>query len=177
MIRYPRAFRCRDGRVVTVRPLERSDLEPLLEFFASLPEEDRLHLRVDVTQREIVRRRLSPLPHWNVLRLIALNGERIVAEASVAHRTYGFEAHVGEARLLVAESFRHCGLGSYLSRQLLAHGITENLEKVEVHLMDDQLPVIRFFERLGFERDGVLKDFVKDIRDRHHNLLIMSLRT
>lgn len=177
MVRYPRAFRCRDGRVVTVRPLERDDLQPLVEFFAALPDEDRLHLRVDVTQRDIVRRRLSPLTHWNVLRLIAVCGKRIVAEASMAHRTYGFEAHVGEARLLVAEDFRHCGLGSYLSRQLLAHGIIENIEKVEVHLMDDQLPVIRFFEKLGFEKDGVLKGFLKDIRDRPHNLLIMSLRT
>jgi len=177
MIRYPRAFKCRDGRVVAVRPLTPDDLEPLLEFFAALPEKDRLHLRVDVTQRDIVKRRLSPPPHWNALRLIALSDSRIVAEASIAHRTYGFESHVGEVRLIVAKDFRRTGLAYYMGRQILAHGIMENVERVEVHLMDDQIPVIRCFEKLGFEEEGVLKDFLKDIKGNYHNLLIMSLRT
>lgn len=177
MAYYPRAYKCRDGRVVAVRPLVRDDLEPLLRFFAALPEEDRLHLRVDVTQRDIVERRMMPPPHWNVVRLIAQQGPRIVAEASLANRSYGFGSHVGEERLLVAADFRHNGLGSYLARRMIGHAVAADLQKITVELMEDQTHVARFFEQLGFEREGVLADFVKDIRDRHHNLLVMSLRT
>jgi len=100
-----------------------------------------------------------------------------VAEASIEHRSFGFSAHVGEIRVIVAPDFRRTGLAGYLCRQLLAHGIAENLEKIEARLMEDQPAVIRFFEKLGFQRDGILKDFVKDIEGHNHDLLIMSLRT
>lgn len=176
MIQYPKAFRSRDGRVVQVRPLAPDDLRPLLLFFTSLPEADRLHLRVDVTRRDIVERRMFPPAHWNVLRLIALAGERIVAEASIEHRTYGFESHVGQVRLIVAPDFRSTGLAHYLGLQVLAHGVAENLAKIEAHLMRDQPAAIRCFEKLGFEPEGTLEGFVKDIDGNQHDLLILALR-
>jgi RimJ/RimL family protein N-acetyltransferase len=148
---------------------------PLLEFFVALPEDDRLHLRVDVTRRDIVERRMFPPPHWNVLRLVARAGGRIVAEASIEHRTYGFSAHVGQVRLIVAPELRGTGLAHFLGLQVLAHGVAENLAKIEVHLMHDQPAAIRCFERLGFEREGALEGFVKDVRGGYHDLLILSL--
>jgi RimJ/RimL family protein N-acetyltransferase len=159
-----------------VRPLAPEDLAPLLAFFAALPADDRLHLRVDVTQRDIVARRFIPPPHWNVLRLVALSGERLVAEASIEHRTYGFESHVGQVRLIVAPDFRGTGLAHYLGVQVLAHGVAENLARIEAHLMHDQAAAIRCFERLGFEPEGVLEGFVKDVHGNEHNLLVLSLR-
>lgn len=177
MPHYPRAFRCSDGRVVAVRPVGLEDLDRLMEFFGQLSAEDRLHLRVDVTERDLVRRRLTPPPHWSALRLVALQGERIVAEATVEHPAFGFEAHVGEMRLIVAADFRRTGLAHYLARQILAHGITEDLTQIEVHVMDDQPAVIRCFEKIGFERVGTLRGFVRDVAGRDHNLLILSLRT
>jgi len=175
--RYPRVFKCGNGKVVAVRPLAPDDLFPLLEFFARLPAEDRLHLRVDVTDRDIVERRMRPPSHWNVLRLVALCGERIVAEATIEHAAHGFSAHVGEIRVIVAPDFRRTGLAGYLCRQLLAHGAVENLEKIEVRLMRDQPAGQRFFEKLGFQEDGLLRGFVKDIEGKNHDLLVMSLRT
>ncbi|MFH1144699.1 MAG: GNAT family protein [Candidatus Eisenbacteria bacterium] len=177
MVRYPRAFKCGNGKVVAVRPLARDDLFALCEFFAQLPAENRLHLRVDVTDRDIVERRMTPPPHWNVLRLVALGGDRIVGEASIEHRLHGLSTHVGEIRVIVAPDFRRTGLAGYLCRQLLGHAVTENLEKIEAHLMSDQPAVCRFFEKLGFQKDGTLAGFVKDIEGRNHDLLIMSLRT
>jgi len=176
MVQYPKVFRCRDGRAVQVRPLVPEDLVPLLEFFAALPEGDRLHLRVDVARRDIVERRMFPPPHWNVLRLIALLGDRIVAEASIEHRTYGFASHLGQVRLILAPDVRGTGLAHFLGLQVLAHGVAENLVKIEAHLMHDQPAAIRCFEKLGFEREGALEGFVRDVRGGYHDLLIMSLR-
>ncbi len=177
MIRYPKVFKTRDGRVVLVRPATADDLDRLLDFFQRLPEEDRLYLRVDVTQRDIMVRRMNPPEHWSVLRLVPLFGEKIVGEAVIAHRAYGFESHVGEVRISIDPEFRRCGLATFLGHQIIAHAIVEDLEKLQAEIMDTQTPAIRCFEKLGFEKEGELKDFVKDIKGRCHNLLIMSLRT
>lgn len=176
MMRYPKAFRCQDGRTVLVRPAVPGDLDALLEFFNSLPEEDMLHLRVDVTQRDVMKRRMDPPPHWAAVRLIALFGNQVVAEASLARRTFGFESHVGEVRLLVGPDYRSSGLASFLGRQIFAHAIVMDLEKVEAEMMADDEDAIRCAEQLGFEREGLLERFVKDIKGNYHDLLIMSLR-
>jgi RimJ/RimL family protein N-acetyltransferase len=172
VIRYPKVYRSRSvQRAVVIRPATSDDVEALLKFFNDLPEEDRLHLRVDVTQREVMKRRMSPSPHWTVVRLIGLFGDRIVGEASL------FESHVGEIRLLVAREFRGTGLASYIGRQIFAHAINMGIEKIEGQMMEDEEHSVRCLESLGFEREGVLRNFVKDIKGNHHNLLIMSLRT
>ncbi len=177
MIRYPKVFRAKDGRAVVVRPSDTGDIDSLLSFFISLPEQDRLHLRVDVTQRDVMKRRMMPQPHWTTVRLIGVFGNDVVAEASIARRNYGFKSHTGEIRILVSEDFRSTGLASYLGRQLIAHSIVMDLEKIEAQMMEDDIHAVRLIEGLGFEREGILKDFVKDIKESYHNLLIMSLST
>ncbi len=177
MIRYPKVYRAKDGRAIVVRPSAAEDINPLLEFFSRLPEDDRLHLRVDVTQREVMRRRMLPRPHWEVVRLIGEFGDRVVAESSIAHRTYGFESHVGEVRVLVAPDFRGTGLATYLGRQLFAHAMLMDLQKVQACMMADDELAQRFAERLGFEPEGVLNSFVKDVQGNNHDLMVMSLST
>ncbi len=177
MIRYPKVFKGKDGRAVVVRLATSDDIEALLTFFTNLPEEDRLHLRVDVTQRDVMTRRMGPVPRWTVVRLIGLFGDQVVAEASISHRTYGFESHVGEMRLLVANDFRRSGLATFLGRQVFAHAIVMDLEKIEAEMMEDEDHAVCCAEELGFEREGVLKNFVKDIKGNYHDLLIMSLYT
>jgi len=175
VIRYPKVFRARDGRAIVVKTATPDDINPLLTFFTSLPEENRMHLRVDVTQRDVMRRRMTPPPRWSVVRLIGQFGDQVVAEASLSHRTYGLESHVGEVRLLVADDLRGTGLATFLGRQILAHAVIMDLEIIEAQLMEDDLHAVRCAERLGFEREGVLENFVKDIKGNYHNLLIMSL--
>jgi RimJ/RimL family protein N-acetyltransferase len=177
VIRYPKVFRVKDGRAIVVRPAGPGDLDPLLTFFNNLPEEDRMHLRVDVTERDVMKRRMLPQAHWTTVRLIGSFGDQIVAEASIARRNYGFDSHIGETRILIAEDFRSTGLAGYLGRQMIAHSIVMDLEKVEAHMMEDDIHAVRLAERIGFEREGVLKDFVKDIKGNYHDLLIMSLST
>lgn len=177
MIRYPKVYRAQDGRAVVVRPAGPGDVDGLLDFFNALPDGDRMHLRVDVTQRDVMKRRMMPQAHWRTVRLIGIFGDRVVAECSLAHRIYGFESHVGEVRLLIAEDFRSTGLATYLGRKILAHAIVMDLEKVEAQMMEDDIESLRLIESLGFEREGVLKDFVKDIKGNYHDLLIMSLST
>jgi RimJ/RimL family protein N-acetyltransferase len=132
---------------------------------------------VDVTQRDVMKRRLGPFRRWDVVRLVALFGDRVVGESSIAHRNYGFESHVGDLRLLVDPGFRSSGLATFLGRRIFAHAIDMDLEKIEAEVMEDDVHAVRCAEELGFEREGVLKGFVKDIKGNYHDLLIMALST
>ena len=60
-----KAVTLRDGRSVAVRTLTKDDVDRSLAFFCSLPPEDRRYLRVDVTRRELVERRIDDMSASN----------------------------------------------------------------------------------------------------------------
>ena len=51
---YPKTFRLKDGSTVDLRLMTKDDLKGLLAFFKELPEEDRMFLKEDVTQPQLV---------------------------------------------------------------------------------------------------------------------------
>jgi acetyl-CoA synthetase len=55
MAAYPKEISFRDGSTATVRPLEPGDADGLLEFFLSVPEEDRFFLKDDVASPAQIR--------------------------------------------------------------------------------------------------------------------------
>jgi hypothetical protein len=71
----------KDGSEVLIRPLTEEDLERSLAFFTSLGEEDRAYLRVDVTKREVVERRIQAMETGMVKRLVGLVDNHIVARS------------------------------------------------------------------------------------------------
>ena len=52
---YPKEVALKDGSTVTLRPMVARDEAALLEFFQSLSEGERLYLRDNVTDPEVVR--------------------------------------------------------------------------------------------------------------------------
>ena len=50
----------KDGTDVTIRRLTPADIDPLMDFYAALPAEDRRYLKFDVTDRKTVSRRIGP---------------------------------------------------------------------------------------------------------------------
>ncbi len=59
-------------------------------------------------------------------------------------------------------------------RELFVAAVRDGVEKVEVEIMEDNIGAIKSVEKLGFKRDGILRDFVTDIKGRKHNLAILS---
>ena len=48
----------KDGTDVLIRPIVMEDLDQSCKFFLELPEEERIYICGDVTQRDVVRRRI-----------------------------------------------------------------------------------------------------------------------
>ena len=45
----------KDGKEVVIRELQEIDLEKLVKFYSELPPKDRKYLRIDVTNKKIVK--------------------------------------------------------------------------------------------------------------------------
>ncbi len=170
---YPKTVKLKDERDIVIRPLDPDDFEELRAFFQTLPEEDRLFLRHDVRNPELIRKWTKDLDLDRVIPLVALDHERIVANGSLHIMTHGWMEHVGHLRLVTARTHRHKGLGGLLARELVTVAEQRGLEKVQAQLIEDNLGAVRMFERAGFETVAVLEGMVKAQTGAERNLAIM----
>ena len=163
----------KDGTEVLIRLMRKDDLERSWLFFQELPEEDREYLRVDVTKRSAVERRIRMIDSGNVKRLVALVDDRIVADGALELERQEWAAHVGELRLIVAHSFQRKGLGTLMTRELYALAASHKIEQIVVTMMRPQIAARSIFRRLGFREELMLPDHVKDHSGRSQDLILM----
>lgn len=171
--RYPKEIVLRDGACVTFRPMEREDADRLLDFFRLIPLEDRMYLREDVSKREEVERWARNLDYDAVLPVLAFSEGRVVGDATLHRNRTGWKQRVGTVRILIAPEFRHRGLGTAMIRELRHLGEKASLHYLLAEVIEEQQAAIRAFEKLGFERTVVLRNFVNDQRGKLHNLVVL----
>ncbi|HUX08718.1 MAG TPA: GNAT family N-acetyltransferase [Acidobacteriota bacterium] len=166
----------RNEQVLGLKYTGREDFEASLEFFRSLPMEERLYLRRNVTKREIVEERIGEIERGLATGIVAVAGERIVGDALLFVMPHGCSRRTGEVRLLVHPDYRGLGLGTILARELFILAVRKDLKKLESCVMETQVGAKRMLERLGFVQEGILEGFVNDLKGREHNLILMGMK-
>jgi L-amino acid N-acyltransferase YncA len=135
-----------------VRELDATDEAALRDFFAALPAGDHAFVKEDPAT---FLRRLSG---DRGVRLAAF-GERGEIEAIAAvWPGIGHASHVGDLRLVVAESARRQGVGQRLSREALIAALRLGMWKLSVEVVSTQQGTIDMFLALGFEAEALLRD-------------------
>jgi RimJ/RimL family protein N-acetyltransferase len=173
---YPRELTLRDGGRVTMRPLEDGDQQALLDFFLTVPEEERFFLKEDVTSPEVIANWVRHRDYARALPLIALDGERVVADAVLIRRRGNSRSHIGEIRVVVAPQYRERGLGTTLIRELCDIADDAGLEKVTFELVADrEQEAIRAAEWLGFLRVATIEGGAVDPLGHHHDVVLMAM--
>ncbi len=163
----------KDGTNVVVRPMAKDDVERSFAFFQSLPEEDRRYLRVDVTVRENVARRIKTMDNDNVRRLVAVVDDDIVADGALELSREEWTAHTGEIRLIVSREYQRKGLGMVMARELYMLATAEKLEDIVVRMARPQVAARNIFHKLGFSEEYSLPDHVLDRAGERHDLVLM----
>lgn len=171
---YPKEITLKDGSKVVLRPMVKEDKERLREFFLNLPEEDRLFLRDDVTKEEVIETWVRDLNYQRVLPILALVGERVVGDATLHRRPFGWMRHIGEIRIVVAREFQRRGLGSLLAKEIFHQALKAGLEKLVAEMMADQPAALKVFEKLGFKKEAVFIKHVIDLKGKKHDLVVMT---
>jgi GNAT superfamily N-acetyltransferase len=174
--RYPTEIVLEDGTKVTIRPLEREDKVPLIQFFQRIPEDDRFYLKENVTAPEVIHQWTEHMDLERAIPLIAVIGGKIVADATLHRSRAPARRHVGELRIVVDPDYRGRGLGARLIQELIDLGMALGLHRLFFELVDRrERAAIHAVVHAGFQEVAVLRDRVKDIYGSLQDLVILEL--
>jgi len=172
--RYPHEARLRDGRPLTLRLMTPSDAPRIVAFGRGLPEDDLLFLRMDITDPDAVNQWVRNLEAELSTTVIAEADGGIAGYAALVRNRVTWQRHLGEIRLLVGQRHRAQGLGRLLAGEVFALGRSLGLRKIVAQMTPDQKGAINTFERLGFQPEALLQDFVVDRAGRPRDLVVMA---
>lgn len=174
--RYPREITLRSGATLVFRPMDRDDVDRLWIFFQRVPPEDKMYFRQDVSRREVVQHWADTLDYNLVLPILALEGDRVVGDATLHRQRAGWKQRVGVVRVQVAPDYRHLGLGTAMVRELRHLGEKSALHYLMAEVIEEQAAAVRAFEKMGFVRAATYQDFANDQKGGLHNLLVLLYR-
>ena len=164
----------KDGTKVSVKELTEDDLDRLMRFYLTLPEEDRKYLRVDVTDRDVVAKRIKLIEQGDVVRVVALHDDEIIADGALELSAEEWRKHQGELRIIVARNYQHKGLGMIMMRELYFIAARKKVEKVVVKMMRPQKAARNICHKLGFREEHMIPDYVRDLSGQLQDLIIMT---
>jgi len=164
-----------DGTTVLLREMTMDDVERSHRFFLDLPPEDRRYLRVDVTKRDVVERRVRrAVEDPGIHRIVALVEDKIVADGSLEFSGESWRRHTGEIRVIVAREYQRRRLGALLIKELHHTAKQHGVERVVAKMAAPQTGARKVFEKLGFRVDSVLPDYIKDADGKLQSLVVMT---
>ncbi len=164
----------KDGKEVLIRELTLEDLDRLMKFYRELPLEDRKYLRVDVTNRDVVKERIAMSKTGKVFRIVALDGDEIVADGALELSPEEWSKHLGELRVIVAKAYQRKGLGMIMMRELYHLAAEKKVEKLVVRMMRPQIAARNICRKLGFHEEHLFPDYVKDMEGKPQDLIVMT---
>ena len=174
--RYPRQITLSNGVTLVFRPMGPDDVDRLWVFFQRIPPEDKMFFRQDVSRREVVQHWADTLDYGLVLPILALEGDRVVGDATLHRQKTGWKQRVGVVRVQIAPDYRHIGLGTAMVRELRHIGEKSALHYLMAEVIEEQAAAVRAFEKMGFVRGATYRNFVNDQKGGLHNLLVLLYR-
>lgn len=174
--RYPQEAALRDGRRVMIRPFTGSDTEALYDFFQRLPEETRRFAWDRIDDRSLVESWGRSLDYEKAFPLLAVNGSRVVADATLHRREGGPLRLVGRIKWLLDPDYRGVGLGTLLVHQFVNHARANGLRHLSCMLISDlEADAIRTLQGLGFD-SFVVPGYGTDPDGNQHDMTKLVLR-
>jgi RimJ/RimL family protein N-acetyltransferase len=141
----------KDGRRVSVRPLEMSDKDAVVDFYAGL-------------SPEVLRWALPPYDRVRVERFFGSPEQLIgvvgVADGKVVGHLHIFRfvsrmSHVGELIIYIHQNFLNVGLGSAMMREGIRVAKARRLRRIQLSVIEGNEEAVRLYEKLGFQLEGM----------------------
>ena len=163
-----------DGAQVTFRLMVEGDRDALLTFARTLPDEDLMFLRTDITHAPVIDEWIGNIAGGRTITVLAEVEGKIAGYGSVHRNEALWTRHVGEMRVLVSRECRGIGLGKRLANEVFAIAKDLGLAKITAQMTTDQRSARQVFEHMGFRPEALLADYAMSREGETHDLLIMS---
>ena len=170
---YPRHIRS-DAGDVEFRLMARTDEAAVLAFAQKLPTHDLLFLPRNISQPKVLSAWINEIERGAITSLLAVKDNEVVGCGTVVRDPYSWSPHVGEIRMVVSLDVRGAGVGRALSQETFALALSGGLEKLSVQMTVDQQAAIALFEGLGFKAEALLRDHVRDVDGKTHDIVVLG---
>lgn len=150
--RYPQEAALRDGRRVLLRLFSEKDVDALYDFFHRMPLEYRRFAWDNVDNRALIESWGRNIDYAKAFPIIAVDGSKIVADATLHMRDGGPLRLVGRIKWMIDPEYRGAGLGTSLVTHLIRIGRERGLRFLSCMLISDlEADAVKTLEDLGFQ--------------------------
>lgn len=174
--RYPQETVLRDGRKVLLRPFTERDTEELYAFFQRLPQDYRRFAWDPIESHALIDSWGRNIDYAKVFPLLAVDGHRIIADATLHRRDGGPLRLVGRVKWMIDPDYRGVGLGTMLVNQFIDIGRENGLRHLSCMLISDlEADAVKTLQELGFE-SYVVKGYGTDPDGNQHDMTKLVLK-
>lgn len=173
---FPHEAGLRDARRVTLRPFRPDDADDLYALFQSVPDSVRRNAWDRIDRRDVVNSWAREIDHESVSSILALDGRRVVGDATLHYRAHGPLRHVGRVKWLVHPDYEESGLGQVFVNTLVQMARDNGLKHVTRMLiagLEDQ--AVATLRALAFEQ-YVIPGYGTDAEGNTRDMIKMVLR-
>jgi GNAT superfamily N-acetyltransferase len=172
---FPKTIGLRNNWQCSLRPLRSDDEKKFHQFFLEVPESERMFIKHRVTEQDVIREWCRNIDLGRNFPLLAIEGGKIIADATLHQQLGGWKRHIGRVSVLVHPKYRGRGLAKALVSEIMQVGRNLGLERLEAEFIGEQETAIKMFAMLGFSNLLRLDDYVKDMQARSHDYVLMGL--
>lgn len=165
----------KDGTQVILRPMVETDRKAVGEFFARLTPSVLQYVRHDVKNPKVLNKWFDELNYDKVFPLLALDGDRVVGNATLHRVGYGWRKHLGTVRIVVDPDFHEKGLGTLMINELVDLAQEFGLEKLMAEFPLKALGALAMFKKAGFSPRAVIEGLMKDRHGQNLDVVIMVM--
>lgn len=170
---YPRRVNTEAGEI-EFRLMSRADEAAVLDFARRLPTHDLLFLPRNISEPKVLSAWINEIERGAITSLLAVKEGRVVGCGTLVRDPHSWSPHVGELRMVVSTEVRGQGVGRALSQETFVLALGAGLEKLVVQMTVDQRAAIALFESLGFKAEALLRDHVRDVDGRKHDIVVLG---
>ena len=165
----------KDGTIVLLRPMIKTDRNSLGKFFNRLTPSVLQYVRNDVTDPKVLDKWFDQLNYDRVFPLLAFKNDEVVANASLHRVSYGWRKHLGTIRIVVDPEFHGKGLGTLMINELVDLALEFGLEKLMVEFPLRAQGALAMFKKAGFSPRGVIEGLMKGRHGENLDIVIMVM--
>jgi ribosomal protein S18 acetylase RimI-like enzyme len=137
-----------------IRQISEGDIEGFHSCLDSIARERKYLGFIEAPSLEETRKSLTADMERNVIRLIALDGSKVVGWCQIKAGSWEGYTHMGWLQMGVHKEYRGQGIGGTLLDQALQEAKKRGLERVELGVFASNLAAIRLYQNYDFQIEG-----------------------